>query len=128
MKIEDSKFYAHIPNMAHYTIQEYHHVDDFRCLRPLSEFVSDISGVLDSPDAEIAELAIAELRKRISAAFRKAGWEGDGDINVVFVPPFLCDTGYTSCTAIFHVKQSNNGTSYIALPNGVRFITPQKEN
>jgi hypothetical protein len=31
----------------------------------------------------------------------------------------------TWCTTIYHVKQSNNGTSWLAVPKGFRFVMPE---
>lgn len=121
MKIEDSQFFTNIPKMADYTVQSFQHVDDYRCFLPLEEFAEDLAGPFDSPRDEEAIALLAVLKHRLSTAFKEKGWEGDGDIEVVFVPPFLTSTGLTSCTAVFHVKQSNNGTSFIAFPKGVKF-------
>ncbi|WP_343077827.1 MULTISPECIES: hypothetical protein [Pseudomonas] len=43
------------------------------------------------------------------------GWEGDGELELLWIPPFIGvgveDTYGIVC---FHVKQSNNGTSWFA--------------
>jgi hypothetical protein len=127
MKIESSEFFSNIPVMSDYLVQTFHHVDDYRCLRPLEEFAEDLGSIAHGPSEEESVALLAVLRHRLAAAFKAKGWEGDGDIEVVFVPPFLSSTGETSCTAIFHVKQSNNGTSFIAVPKGVKFALSADE-
>ncbi|MCX6644914.1 MAG: hypothetical protein NTY09_00935 [bacterium] len=52
---------------------------------------------------------------RVSNAFLQAGWEGDGEICVIWVPPFV-DLGIEDTLGryLWHVKQKNNGISFIA--------------
>jgi len=52
-----------------------------------------------------------EAVKRI---FLRNGWEGDGDVRLIWIPPFLdlsSDDNYGDF--IWHVKQSNDGISFI---------------
>ena len=57
-------------------------------------------------------------KSQVSKAFAKAGWEGDGKIQLIWIPPFI-ETGFESDmgSLIWHVKQSNNGTSFVAFIN-----------
>lgn len=57
------------------------------------------------------EDAIALLGER----FKEHGWEGDGSIGIIWLPPFV-EEGIedTWGTYIWHVKQSNNGISFLA--------------
>lgn len=49
----------------------------------------------------------------IKIVWEKAGWEGDGEVRMVWIPPF-CIKGYnTFGIFVYHVKQRNNGTSFI---------------
>lgn len=49
--------------------------------------------------------------------FLRAGWEGDGVIQLLWFPPFLqIGIEDTWGTVVWHVKQKNNGTSFIASP------------
>jgi hypothetical protein len=66
------------------------------------------------PYDEIAN--VDQLHRMLSEAFSKIGWEQDGGIDYCFVPPFfnVDDRGATCWFPVFHVKQSNNGTSFIA--------------
>lgn len=53
--------------------------------------------------------------------FLAAGWAGDGDIGLMWIPPFClpCDETqwlYTKGIVIWHVKQEEDGTSWLLLP------------
>lgn len=52
----------------------------------------------------------------VSEIFKKHGWEGDGEIGMIWLPPFLIDDGRTDGVYLWHVKQRNNGISYIISP------------
>ncbi len=69
-----------------------------------------------------------ELMQEIMALFRRAGWEGDGMIQIMWLPPFLFDDGDTWGEVCFHVKQSNNGTSWIASKKRLPFRSLELEN
>jgi len=100
----------------HYYVIEFEHIDDFRCFKPLS-------AVFENDPNATAE--VAELKRNLETLFSAAGWEGDGEINCMFLPPCFTDTGFTNCETIYHVKQSNNGTSWIAMPRGVNLQLPE---
>lgn len=51
-------------------------------------------------------------KAEVAKAFKLAGWEGDGEIGYIWIPPFMLDGG-TSGKCVWHVKQSNNGTSWL---------------
>lgn len=56
------------------------------------------------------------------AAFLEAGWEGDGKLGVIWLPPFLFEYGLTEGVCIWHVKQSNNGVSWLLANKPYDFI------
>lgn len=58
---------------------------------------------------------IFEFINRIKELFLSKGWEGDGEIGLIWLPPFV-DVGVedTYGNYIWHVKQRNNGTSWLA--------------
>jgi len=97
----------------------FEHADDFRCFQPLRAYAAEMS-YFEEPSAQFSDIQTEELRKRLAQLFLKSGWAGDGEINCVFVPPFFLEHGYSLCEVVFHVKQSNNGTSFIAIPPGFR--------
>jgi hypothetical protein len=69
---------------------------------------------------EVAEKGLREdwflpcTREEALFAFKKAGWEGDGRLGFIWLPPFLFeDNTDTWGVCLWHVKQSNNGTSWL---------------
>jgi hypothetical protein len=56
---------------------------------------------------------------KVEAAFKKSGWEGDGEIGLIWIPPFMYnpaldeDPGQLFGTLVWHVKQYNNGISFL---------------
>ncbi|MEP6725557.1 MAG: hypothetical protein ABJC98_07065 [Bacteroidota bacterium] len=52
--------------------------------------------------------------------FLAAGWDGDGDIALMWVPPFMCrdfKMGDLSMgITMWHVKQTEDGTSFLLSP------------
>ena len=68
--------------------------------------------------------------EKVKAAFLKSGWEGDGEIGVVWLPPFLyiptpdkITSDVLEGTFVWHVKQRNNGISFLGFyPEGLKYI------
>jgi hypothetical protein len=85
-------------------VYRYEHLDDLGFVRRPEDVYADM-------DPNALEQRTASVR----AALLSAGWEGDGDLSVIWLPPFV-DVGVedTWGTYLWHVKQSNNGTSWIA--------------
>ncbi len=68
-------------------------------------------------------------RDDVEAQLREAGWEGDGELGVLWLPPFVgVGVEDTYGTKIFHVKQSNNGTSWLASPYALDFERLRRQN
>jgi len=100
-----------------FRVVDYYHIDDMRCFRPLCEAVAKDPGGMSR---------LPELQEELERIFLKAGWEGDGEIRCLFVPPcFYNASGSTDCAVIYHVKQRNNGTSWLALPVGLLLALPE---
>jgi hypothetical protein len=78
-------------------VYEYTFLDDLSFIQPCEN------------NSEINGFTIIEI-------FKKHGWEGDGEIGIIWLPPFLTDDGSTDGTYLWHVKQRNNGISYIISP------------
>jgi len=114
---KEGALFRDLPDVGNYRVIRFEHADDYRCFQPISQFCAELS-YFETPSDQFVELLTTELRHRLSTLFGKAGWEGDGDIECVFVPPFFVPDGYSNCETIFHVKQSNNGTSFVAMPPG----------
>jgi hypothetical protein len=63
-----------------------------------------------------------EYLKIAKEIFLEAGWAGDGQIQLMWIPPFMFDGipagHFTKGITIWHVKQENDGTSWIISPIG----------
>ncbi|GAB5523139.1 MAG: hypothetical protein Roseis2KO_10110 [Roseivirga sp.] len=57
--------------------------------------------------------------------FLEAGWYGDGDIELMWIPPFMLGgkttTDSTKGVTIWHVKQKEDGLSWILSPIEIPF-------
>lgn len=49
----------------------------------------------------------------VKKALKDYGWEGDGEFGIIWIPPFLMPV-YDAGIYLWHVKQSNNGISFLA--------------
>lgn len=88
-----------VPNM---TVCRYHFLDDL-------SFIRRPQDVFDMPAADLAKYIEAVERR-----FQEAGWEGDGTIGIIWLPPFVgVGIEDTWGSYLWHVKQSNNGTSWL---------------
>lgn len=108
---------------SHYDVTEYEHIDDFRCFKPLAQVFQEDD--LDPEDARLHAEKVATLRAGLSELFADAGWEGDGEINCIFIAPPFSSRGWTNCEIVFHVKQVNNGISFLAIPKGFKSVHPE---
>ena len=93
--------------MEEYSVYSYHFIDDLRFIRPAKKVLVEDGLIL-----EIVNKKINSIKK----LFKKNGWEGDGEIGIIWLPPFLDDRNFIG-QYLWHVKQGNNGTSFIACPN-----------
>ena len=85
-------------------VYQYEHLDDLSFTRSPEQVWTD-----SSPDE------IADYVNAVSEMLRIAGWEGDGYLSILWIPPFV-DNGIedTWGTYVWAVKQSNNGTTWLA--------------
>ena len=49
----------------------------------------------------------------VKQAFLENGWEGDGEIGLIWLPPFVENSRNSFGTYVWHVKQDNNGISFL---------------
>jgi hypothetical protein len=87
-----------------YHVYTYTFLDDLSCIQsPFEHFQYE--------ERDRIEDAVQLVGDR----FREFGWEGDGSIGIIWLPPFV-DVGIegTWGTYIWHVKQQNNGISFLA--------------
>lgn len=93
-------------------ISAYEYIDNLHFMLSPSEFLDD---------AESYVSVVKEL-------FLEAGWAGDGEIQLLWIPPFCFETDetmweYPQGEVVWHVKQQEDGISWLALPQKlVRFM------
>jgi hypothetical protein len=101
-----------------YHIYMYTFLDDLSCIKnPYDYFKFESKEKIDD--------AIHLIKER----FLEYGWEGDGDIGIIWLPPFV-DVGVedTWGTYIWHIKQSNNGISFLACDQPLDFKRLREQN
>ena len=105
-----------------YDVVSYFVIDDFRCMHPLSEVDLYPDVVYSSSDEYMTDDI---FKSELHNLFLSAGWEGDGEIQCIFIPPcFIFGVEDGCCRIIFHVKQKNNGISWLAIPKWMDFVRP----
>lgn len=93
-----------------YYVYTYEHIDILSFLPPASNMLGEFAG---SP----------ELISQVKDLFSRNGWEGDGDIRLMWFPPFLrIGVEDTWGTLAWFVKQSSNGTAFIASPVQIPYL------
>lgn len=93
-------------------VYTFEHDDDLQGWIPVESFrYSWPSGPHGEPGQEALSPAYIE---KLRTTLKECGWEGDGELGAMMVPPFFSVNGYSRWFPVFHVKQSNNGTSWIA--------------
>jgi hypothetical protein len=103
-----------------YKVSQFEFIDDWQVyMLPLTKALFD--GGLATADEGTSDIdgpkrVEQQLRSLLASMFIEAGWEGDGNIRCFFIPP--CFTGRSDghSTVLFHVKQRNNGTSFVIYP------------
>lgn len=104
----DCYYYSSLVNVNHwisYYVYSYHHIDYTDCIIDAETFLSGD----EDKDKTISEAKVV---------FDRNHWEGDGRIGLIWMPPFLLSPDFEDTVGLFlwHVKQHNNGTSYIISP------------
>lgn len=90
----------------------YHHLDDLSFAKNAETLLNDHP----------------EYVETVKQRFLKEGWEGDGTIQLIWLPPFV-GAGVEDTLGIFlwHVKQRNNGTSWLLSPISLPFKSFQQQ-
>lgn len=74
------------------------------------QFIDNLEHIINPKDVlEDCENYIEIVKN----AFLRAGWEGDGEIGLIWLPPFVNFQGGVNGEYIWHVKQENNGISFL---------------
>src|SRR5262245_4170051 len=99
--------------LREFRVYGYEWIDDLHFVRPPGEFLA-------SPEQLPQYLAVARER------FLGAGWHGDGDIGLLWLPPFVFSLAAqipTQGVVVWHVKQEQDGVSWILSPIELPFET-----
>jgi hypothetical protein len=84
------------------------------------EHIDFLGGMFDAQTALSSVENGYVLINEVASIIFQAGWEGDGRIQIFWLPPFVA-VGDTWGAICFHVKQGNNGTSWIACEHELKF-------
>src|SRR4051812_25043262 len=105
-------------SVKNYFVYQYHHIDDLSAIiKP-----ENMYRWFGTNQAAEEQKKLEETVDEVGKLFFDNGWEGDGQIGMIWIPPFI-DIGYDEDTwgsYLWHVKQNNNGTSFIASPVPLR--------
>lgn len=97
-------------------VYSYHHVDELAHMPRAEEVLGNVDG-------------FAEAFERIKERLKVAGWEGDGEIRLMWIPPFVgAGVEDTWGVGVWFVKQSNNGTAWMASPVPLPFPRLLEQN
>lgn len=108
-----------------YFVYAYCFLDDLRFMRNPVEVIEEWNKFYPFDKVD----KVSELITAVRGRFLKEGWEGDGEIGLLWLPPFT-DTGTedTYGTYIWHVKQQNNGISWLLSSVELRFKRIEAQN
>ena len=106
-----------------YYVYQYTFLDDLKFMGTPETYMDSMSW------AGVPQQEVGDWVDAVRARFLAAGWEGDGKIGVIWIPPFV-DVGVedTWGTYIWHVKQRNNGTSFLLSPYPLDFQRIREQN
>lgn len=90
----------------------------------------DILDLMPLSDAVLSKYrGYGDFIKEIKSKLTEGGWEGDGEIQLLWIPPF-CDLTYEDTYGIIAwlVKQDNNGTAFICSPYELNYKCLSNQN
>lgn len=92
-------------------------------------FLDELAYMPRAVDVLGSEPEFEAVLARIKERFRLAGWEGDGEIQLMWIPPFVgAGVEDTWGLGVWHVKQRNNGVSWLASPVALPFARLLEQN
>lgn len=103
-------------NILKWKVYQYHFIDDI--------------GLFINPMQILKPTYISILAiHKVTQVFKSAGWEKDHEIQIAWLPPFVDFSprdlrGDTSGIWFWHVKQSNNGTSWLTSNEDLKLFKP----
>jgi hypothetical protein len=99
--------------IAKWYVYSFTFLDDLSFIRSPKEFFKDDCRVYDSFDEPFTDTQIEEIISHVKDRILEAGWEGDGELGVIWIPPFFFEE-YTYGEYLWVVKQQNNGIAWLA--------------
>jgi hypothetical protein len=112
----DKKFFS-----EELSVHENHHVFDTDCFERPETFLS------------ISPYSLTLLEK-VKAAFKKAGWEGTGDLGLLYVKPFTINLPPDKVSPdktgsfIWRLRQKSNGISFMGTyPMSLKSVADRSE-
>ena|SRR5260370_28868748 len=107
--IDKTKVITYPPGaLREFHVYGYEWIDNLHFVRPLREFLEDPTEYID----------VAKAR------FLEAGWDGDGRIGLLWLPPFVFPKGQQAApegVVVWHVKQVEDGISWLLSPIELAF-------
>jgi hypothetical protein len=89
--------------------------DDGRGWKPIDDFCFNAEASHQSK-GPLKSIPVSVVASILARGFHEVGWQGDGQITVAFLPWFIFNDAGTFWHPVFHVKQDNNGDSFLASP------------
>lgn len=101
-----------------YFVYKYTFLDDLQFIKPPEEVFA-----YEDP------VQLNAVTEAVNKKFLDAGWEGDGDIGILWLPPFV-DAGVEDTWGryIWHEKQTNDGISFLANSYPLEFARLAEQN
>lgn len=88
-------------------------VEDFYIYK--YQFIDELNYIFSPEDVYCDKELMHKQIDVVKYHFLQEGWEGDGNIGIIWIPPFLDESYDNNCgICIWHVKQNNDGISYLA--------------
>lgn len=99
--------------ISHYHVYAYCFLDDLSFIRNPADVIDEWSKIFPFGKTSDLDKLVEAVKQRLL----EAGWEGDGQLGLIWLPPFT-DIGIEDTWGfyIWHVKQSNNGISWLLSP------------
>jgi len=70
---------------------------------------------------EDARYRSPEFLEKLTSALKLCGWEGDGPLEGMMLPPFFSSERDTRWFPVFHARQKSDGVSWIACERPLSF-------
>lgn len=96
-------------------VYEYYYVDEYK-------------GLINPKDVYGDNKETEEKIEKVKEAFRKKGWEGDGEIKLIWIPSFIDGVNDDYGEFVWFVKQDNDGTSFIGSNHKLNYTKILNQN